>query len=71
MAEERAQRIATVVVGQIADVCGFEKAHDNALHAVSDVLMRFIKEVGVYAKEAAEYQGRTDVNALDVVRTEL
>jgi histone H3/H4 len=68
MAEEHAQRIATVVVGQIADACGFDKAHNNALHAVADVMMRFIKEVGVYAKETAEYQGRSDVNALDVVR---
>jgi histone H3/H4 len=68
MTDEHAQRIATVVGGQIADVCGFDKAHDNALHAVSDVMMRFIKEMGLCAKEAAEYQGRTDVNALDVVR---
>ena len=69
MAEEHAQKLATVVVGQLADVCGYERAHKNALNAAADVMMRFIKEVGVYAKEAAEQQGRTDANALDVVRT--
>lgn len=68
MAEQHAQKLATVVVGQIADVCGYERAHKNALDAAADVMMRFIKEVGVYAKEAAEQQGRTDANALDVVR---
>ena len=67
MAEQHAQKLATVVVGQIADVCGYERAHRNALDAAADVMMRFVKEVGVYAKEAAEQQGRTDVNALDVV----
>lgn len=68
MAEEHAQRIARVAVGQMADVCGYDTAHDHALNAVADVMKRFIKEVGVYAKETAEQQCRTDVNALDVVR---
>ena len=68
MADEYAQRISTVVVGQIAETCGYEKAHKNALGAVADVMMRFVQELGMYAKEVAEHQGRTDVNALDMVR---
>jgi histone H3/H4 len=68
MADEYAHQVARVVVGQIADTCGYEKAHKNALNAVADVMMRFVQEVGMYAKESAEHQGRTDVNALDVVR---
>jgi transcription initiation factor TFIID subunit 8 len=67
MAEEYAQKLAGVVVGQIADTCGYQQAHKHALNAVSDVMMRFVQELGMYAKEGAEAQGRTDVNALDVV----
>jgi histone H3/H4 len=67
MAEEHAHKLAVVAVGQIAEICGYKKAHKHALDATADVMMRFIRELGVYAKEAAEQQGRTDVNALDVV----
>jgi histone H3/H4 len=68
MAEEHARAVARVAVGQIADVVGYDLAHGNALDAVADVMIRYIRELGTYAKEFAEYQGRTDVCVLDVVR---
>lgn len=68
MAEEHARAVARVAVGQIADVVGYDLAHGNALEAVADVMIRYIRELGTYAKEVAEYQGRTDVCVLDVVR---
>lgn len=68
MAEEYARAVARVAVGQIADVVGYDLAHGNALEAVADVMIRYIRELGTYSKEFAEYQGRTDVCVLDVVR---
>jgi histone H3/H4 len=68
MADRYAATVSTACVGQVAYIVGFDHVHTDALHAASGVMMRFIKEVGLYAKEAAELQGRTDVNVLDVVR---
>lgn len=67
MAEPYARKVTSMLVGQMADVAGFDVAHGNAVDAVADVMLRFIEEVGRNSKEYAELQGRTDVNALDVV----
>ena len=71
MSYEYARQVAATAVSQMADIAGFESAHGNALNAAADVMMRFITEIGMYAKEAAELEGRTDVNVLDVVRCPL
>lgn len=68
MAQAHARKVTTMLVGQMADVAGFDLAHGNALDAVSDVMLKFIEEVASTSKEYAELQGRSDVNALDVVR---
>jgi histone H3/H4 len=67
MAEEYARSISKQVVAQLAEREGFQLAHGNALDALADVLNRFIREIGTYAKDYAELQGRTDVNVLDLV----
>jgi histone H3/H4 len=69
MAEDYACQISTQVVAQLAEREGFALAHGNALDALADVMNRFIREIGMYAKDYAELQGRTDVNLLDVVRS--
>ena len=68
MAEEYARSISKQVVAQLAEREGYQLAHGNALDALADVLNRFIREIGTYAKDYAELQGRTDVNVLDLVR---
>ena len=68
MAEDFARELAKVAVGQIADLAGYEQTHRNALEAVADVLVRYIRDIGLYSKEYAELQNRTDVSAPDVVR---
>lgn len=68
MSEEYARSISKQVVAQLAEREGFQLAHGNALEALADVLNRFIREIGTYAKDYAELQGRTDVNILDLVR---
>lgn len=67
MAEQYARKVTTGLVGQMAEVAGFDQAHGNAIDAVSDVMLRFIEEIAKTSKEFAELQGRTDVNVLDVV----
>ena len=67
MAERYARKVTTGLVGQMAEVAGFDQAHGNAIDAVSDVFLRFIEEIAKTSKEFAELQGRTDVNVLDVV----
>lgn len=67
MADEYARCISKQVVAQLAEREGFQLAHGNALDALADVLNRFIREIGTYAKDYAELQGRTDVNVLDLV----
>lgn len=68
MAESYARKVTSMLVGQMADVAGFDAAHGNAIDAVADVMLRFIQEMGRNSKTYAELQGRTDVNALDLVR---
>ena len=68
MSEEYARSVSKQVVAQLAEREGFQLAHGNALDALADVLNRFIREIGTYAKDYAEVQGRTDVNVLDLVR---
>jgi histone H3/H4 len=67
MADDYARSISRQVVAQLAEREGFQLAHGNALDALADVLNRFIREIGAYAKDYAELQGRTDVNILDLV----
>ena len=71
MADEHAQRVAQAVVGQIADVCGFQRVQRHALDLVADIVMRYVQEVGLYARENTEQARQTDVNARDVVRRAL
>lgn len=69
MADDYARSVSKQVVAQLAEREGFQLAHGNALEALADVLNRFIREIGTYAKDYAELQGRTDVNVLDLVCT--
>lgn len=68
MADEHAHRIAQTVVGQVADVCGYSRVQRHALDLVADILMRYIQEIALYARENTEQARQTDVNARDVVR---
>eukprot|EP00892_Ulva_mutabilis_P001092 jgi/Ulvmu1/10984/UM007_0163.1 len=67
MAEPYARKVTSMLVGQMAEVAGFDVAHGNAIDAVADVMLRFIQELGRNSLAVAELQGRTDVNALDLV----
>lgn len=68
MADDFAARVSAACVAQIAYIVGFDSTHSDALQAASGVMMHFIGEMGRGACASAEAQGRTDVNALDVVR---
>ena len=65
--ENFSRSIARCAAGQIIDSAGFEAVQESALDMVTELIMRYISEVGAASHTYAELAGRTDTNALDVV----
>jgi histone H3/H4 len=59
--------LARVAVAQIAELAGFDAAHDSAVDILADLLQRYLANVCGAAHEYAELAGRTSSNALDTL----
>lgn len=65
--EDFSRAIARCAAGQIADAVGFEAVQESAIDMLSELMLRYISEVGAASHSYAELAGRTDTNAFDVV----
>jgi histone H3/H4 len=65
--DEYARRAARVAAAQLAEAAGFDRVQSSSLDILSDLLLRYIAEVGTASHAYAELANRTDANPLDVV----
>uniref|UniRef100_A0A061RDE3 Transcription initiation factor TFIID subunit 8 n=1 Tax=Tetraselmis sp. GSL018 TaxID=582737 RepID=A0A061RDE3_9CHLO len=65
--EEYSRAIARCAAAQISDAAGFEAVQESALDMVSELMLRFVSEIGAASHSYAELAGRTDTNVFDVL----
>lgn len=68
MAHTYLRSAAKAVVAQTAESLGFDGVQNSACEALSDLLLRYISEIGYLTHTNAEYAGRPDCNINDLVR---
>ncbi|PKI43722.1 hypothetical protein CRG98_035884 [Punica granatum] len=62
-----ARAIVRVGVGQICENEGFQAFQQFALDALSDIAIRYMLDIGKTAVSAANFAGRTEPNAFDII----
>lgn len=65
---EFAQAIAKIAVAQICESEGFQTFQQSALETLSDVTIRYIRDVGKTAHYYANLAGRTECNVFDIIQ---
>lgn len=65
--DDYARSVARVVTAQLADAMEFDALQVSSLDVLSDLLLRYITEVGTAAHTYAELANRSEANPLDVV----
>ena len=66
--DDYARAIAKIAVAQVCESEGFQAFQQSALEALSDVVARYILNVGKSAHCHANLSGRTECNAFDVIQ---
>ncbi|GBG00364.1 hypothetical protein Rsub_13123 [Raphidocelis subcapitata] len=66
-AADYSRALARAAAAQIAELSGFDAAHDSALDILADLLQRYLANVCAGAHEYAELAGRTQANSLDAL----
>ena len=69
MAQDYARAVARVVVAQTAESVGFEAVQQSAGDTLSELLIKYISEIGSATHSYAELAGRSECNVNDLVRT--
>mmetsp|Transcript_51779 Transcript_51779/g.122520 ORF Transcript_51779/g.122520 Transcript_51779/m.122520 type:complete len:330 (+) Transcript_51779:136-1125(+) len=64
--EDFAGDACRTVVAQICEAVGFHSMTQSASETLTDILIKFIDEMGFQAHSLAEFSGRTECNVLDV-----
>jgi transcription initiation factor TFIID subunit 8 len=65
---EFAQAIAKIAVAQICESEGFQTFQQSAIETLSDVAVRYIRDVGKTAHYYANLAGRTECNVFDIIQ---
>ncbi|GAB2235769.1 hypothetical protein Drorol1_Dr00026210 [Drosera rotundifolia] len=66
--DDYCRALARVAVAQICEGVGFNCAKESALLALSDVAVRFMRDIGKSASSCACLAGRTECNVFHIVR---
>lgn len=66
--EEFAQAFVKVAVAQICESEGFQSFQQSALETLSDVTVRYIRDIGKTAHVYANQAGRTESNVFDIIQ---
>ncbi|CAN1775888.1 Transcription initiation factor TFIID subunit 8 [Linum perenne] len=67
-ADEFGYAVARKAVAQICDNVGFDGSKESALDALTDVTLRYLRDLGKTASSNANLCGRTECTIFDVVR---
>jgi transcription initiation factor TFIID subunit 8 len=67
MADSFARAVARVVVTKICESMSFEGIQNSAADTLSDLMLRYISELGAAAHKYAELAGRFESNLNDVL----
>ena len=62
------QAIARIAVAQICESAGFQGFQQSALETLSDIVVRYIRELGKIAQAHANLAGRTESNVFDIIQ---
>ncbi|KAG9439049.1 hypothetical protein H6P81_019214 [Aristolochia fimbriata] len=66
--DEFGRAIARIAVAQICESVGFQGFQQSALEALSDIAIRYLRDLGKTAHFYANLAGRTDCNVFDIIR---
>lgn len=66
--EDFAQAIAKIAVAQVCESVGFQSFQQSALNTLSDVVVRYIREIGKTANNYSNLAGRTESNVFDIIQ---
>ncbi|KAL6956471.1 hypothetical protein U1Q18_044377 [Sarracenia purpurea var. burkii] len=66
--DDFAQAIAKIAVAQVCESAGFQSFQQSALSTLSDVAVRYIREIGKTANCYANSTGRTESNVFDIIQ---
>jgi transcription initiation factor TFIID subunit 8 len=61
------EAIAKIAVAQVCENAGFHGCQQSALNSLSDVVVRYIHDLGKTANFYANLSGRTEGNVFDIV----
>merc|ERR1712129_377062 len=62
-----ARNLARVSTTQLCEKAGFKSVNQSALASLSDIMIRYICDLGKAARFYTELSGRTESNASDVI----
>lgn len=65
--DDFAQAIAKIAVAQVCESEGFQSFQQSALNTLSDVAVRYIREIGKSANFYANLAGRSESNVFDII----
>ncbi|KAI3953716.1 hypothetical protein MKW98_017540 [Papaver atlanticum] len=66
--DDFARAIARIAVAQICETTGFETLHESALDALSDIVIRYLCDLGKTAHFYSNLAGRMDSNVFDIIQ---
>lgn len=66
--DDFSRQISRIAVAQICEVAGFNSANLSAIDTFSEILIRFISEIGKTAHFYSELANRTSCNEFDVIQ---
>ncbi|KAI3726166.1 hypothetical protein L1987_65963 [Smallanthus sonchifolius] len=66
--DEFTQAIGTIAVAQVCESVGFQGFQQSALDTLSDVVCKYVREIGKASSLYANLGGRTECNVFDIVQ---
>lgn len=66
--DDFSRAVAKIAVAQLCEAAGFQGFHEFALDTLSDVAVRYIRQIGKASGSYANLSGRSESNAFDIVR---
>ncbi|CAL5387849.1 unnamed protein product [Camellia sinensis] len=67
-ADEFGRAVSQIAVAQICESVGFESFKDSALEALTDIAVRYLRDLGKTANFYANLAGRTECNVFDAIQ---
>uniref|UniRef100_A0A5B6ZHZ4 Transcription initiation factor TFIID subunit 8 n=1 Tax=Davidia involucrata TaxID=16924 RepID=A0A5B6ZHZ4_DAVIN len=66
--DDFSQAIAKIAVAQVCESLGFQSFQQSALNTLSDVAVRYVRDIGKTANLYANLAGRSECNVFDIIQ---